>query len=83
MKRFLTNMFGLTAGKVKDNAGGKRHVNPDGSLGGFVSNGASVDPKAYMAPSSYAFSGAVLGPEDRLEPGDLATEHGITRAPGV
>lgn len=58
----------------------ERHTNPDGSVGGFVSPKARVHESAHVASTAQVFSGAVLGENDRLERGDIATPQGIVRS---
>lgn len=67
-----------TEDHLKATGAWKRHVNPDGSLGGRVSAGAEIHPTAFVEAGAMVLNGATIGPDARVKAGDLITPTGAT-----
>ncbi len=52
------------------------HVNPDGTKGGQVFKGATVDPSAYIGPTAVILSGAIIGPNAHVRNGSIISKSG-------
>lgn len=52
----------------------RRHINPDGSLGGWVATTARVHPSAIVEP------GGLVGPESDVGPGQIVRNGEIIAA---
>ena len=61
----------------------RRHINPDGSEGGWVHNTTIVDEGAYIAPTAVVEDGAHVLASHHLEGGDLLTTRGTVVQLGV
>lgn len=44
----------------------RRHINPDGSLGGWLYPQAIVDPTAWVHPGAIVLGGVSIGPDRRV-----------------
>ena len=58
----------------------RRHVNPDGSIGGEVSSKAVVDPTAYIERSAVVMADAHVGPNEHVERGQIVLPGGLKAA---
>lgn len=66
----LSSLFG------RSKTPGSWHTNPDTSRGGFVPHDAQVSPKAFVGRTAVIMSGAQIGPEERIESGEIALPNG-------
>lgn len=53
-----------------------QHINPDGSMGGFVPTGATVSSEAFVGKSAVIMDGAKVGPGERIDSGEIVTPQG-------
>ena len=50
--------------------------NPDGSLSAPIPLGATVSAQAFVGRTAVVMDGAVIGPRDRIESGEIVTPEG-------
>lgn len=53
-----------------------QHINPDGSVGGFVAKGANVGGNVTLGRTSFVLPGAKVNENEVVRRGVIVTEHG-------